>query len=215
MGPPTGRCVRMHRIIVIDDQAMLRDSLRVAISLQQDMEVVATLSDAALALDAVEKHSPDLVLMDVFTEGGHSGIVATREIKAAHPEVRVLVMTSLPEITFVRQVREAGADGFVYKDISTTDLLAVIRSTMAGYSTFPSERTGDLSDSGLTQEEVRIVRLFCEAKSRREIAQELCLSEGTVKRRISEILAKTGYDSILHLAVDAISKGYIVPRLEE
>ena len=110
---------------------------------------------------------------------------------------------------------EAGADGFVYKDISTTDLLTIIRSTMAGYSTFPSERTGDLSDSGLTQEEVRIVRLFCEAKSRREIAQELCLSEGTVKRRISEILAKTGYDSILHLAVDAISKGYIVPRLEE
>ena len=65
----------------------------------------------------------------------------------------------------------------------------------------------------LTDSEVEVLRLVCEAKSRREIASELFLSEGTVKRRISEILAKTGYDSIMKLAVNAVAKGYIVPRL--
>mgnify|MGYP000003210698 FL=1 len=192
---------------------MLRESLAMAIDAQEDMQVAGMLADAAEAPDLVERIHPDLVLMDVCTENDSSGIVAAKRIKDQHPEVYVVIMTGMPDITFVQQTRAAGADSFVYKNVSTTELLSVIRSTMEGYSTFPARPRLATTALNLTDSEVEVLRLVCEAKSRREIASELFLSEGTVKRRISEILAKTGYDSIMKLAVNAVAKGYIVPRL--
>ena len=207
----------MHvmRIIIIEDQTMLRDSLACAVSAQPDMEVVGILSDAAQVMDATMRLHPDLLLMDVCTENDSSGIVAARKVKQDHPEVRIVIMTGMPEITFVKQAQEAGVDSFVYKNVGTAELLGVLRSTMEGYSTFPRKQTGKFSGaSALTEEEVAILRLVCETKTRKEIAAELLLSVGTVKRRISEILAKTGYDSILKLAVHVVSNGYIVPRID-
>ena len=104
-------------------------------------------------------------------------------------------------------------DSFVYKNVGTDELLAIIRSTMEGYSTFPLSKQRIIPDGvELTPVEIDILRLVCESKTR-EIAAELYLSEGTVKRRISEILAKTGYDNILRLAVHAVSNGLIVPGM--
>ena len=137
-----------------------------------------------------------------------------RSIKREMPDVRVVVMTGIPEITFIEQAHAARADSFVYKNVSTAELLSIIRSTMEGYSTFPAAQLGDAKLEELDDEEIQILRLVCENKSRREIANELFLSEGTVKRRISGILAKTGYDSIMKLAVHAVSDGYIVPKLK-
>ena len=123
-------------------------------------------------------------------------------------------MTGLPEITFVERAREAGVDSFVYKNVGTSELLGIIRSTMEGYSTFPLAKRSIIPDGvELTPVEIDILRLVCESKTRKEIAQELYLSEGTVKRHISEILAKTGYDNILRLAVHAVSNGLIVPGM--
>lgn len=206
----------MMRVVVVEDQAMLRDSLALAIDAQQDMTVVGKLPDAAQALDMATRRHADLVLMDVCTQNGSSGIAATRRIKEALPEVRVVVMTALPEVTFVERARQAGADSFVYKNVGTDELLSVMRSTVDGYATFPRPgRSVPTGIEALTETEMAILRLVCEAKSRREIAVELCLSEGTVKRHVSEILAKTGYDSILRLAVNAVADGSIVVGLRE
>ncbi len=205
---------RKTSVMIVEDQTMLRDSLAMAVDAQADMCVVALAADARDALGLARRHDPDLVLMDVCTDNDSSGIAATREIKQALPRVRVVIMTGMPDITFVRQAREAGADSFVYKNVGTAELLSVIRSTMDGYVTFPRAKKNVLEEAGLSEEEVAILRLVCEAKSRREIAAELYLSEGTVKRRISEILAKTGHDSIMKLAVEAVSRGYIVPSLK-
>ena len=109
---------------------MLRESLAMAINAQEDMQVAGVLADAAEALDLVERIHPDLVLMDVCTENDSSGIVAAKRIKDQHPEVCIVIMTGMPDITFVQQTRAAGADSFVYKNVSTTELLSVIRSTM-------------------------------------------------------------------------------------
>lgn len=182
----------MIDMVIAEDQAMLRDSLAYAIGTQDDMRVVAAIADAADALSAVEKHHANLALLDVCTENDSSGIVAAAAIKEAHPDVRVVIMTGMPEITFVEQARAAGVDSFVYKNVGTAELIAVIRSTMEGYSTFPRPQSNALSGAAaLTQTEIDILRLVCETKTRKEIAQELYLSEGTVKRHISEILAKT------------------------
>lgn len=204
----------MIDMVIAEDQAMLRDSLAYAIGTQDDMRVVAAIADAADALSAVEKHHANLALLDVCTENDSSGIVAAAAIKEAHPDVRVVIMTGMPEITFVEQARAAGVDSFVYKNVGTAELIAVIRSTMEGYSTFPRPQSNALSGAAsLTQTEIDILRLVCETKTRKEIAQELYLSEGTVKRHISEILAKTGYDNILRLAVHAVASGLIIPGM--
>ena len=93
------------------------------------------LGDAAEALEALERSGATCALLDVCTENDSSGIVAARKIKEAHPEVKVVIMTGMPEITFVEQARTAGVDSFVYKNVGTTELLGIIRSTVEGYST--------------------------------------------------------------------------------
>ena len=206
----------MISIILVEDQAMLRESLEHTLNDQEDMTVVAALSDAADSIDAVARTQADCVLMDVCTKNDSSGIVAARKIKEAHPETRVIIMTGMPEITFIEQAREAEADSFVYKNVGTSDLLSIVRSTMEGYSTYPAQKQSVFSGTAaLTDIEIDILRLVCETKTRKEIAAELYLSEGTVKRHISEILAKTGYDNILRLAVHAVSSGLIVPNMDD
>ena len=96
----------MISIILVEDQAMLRESLEHTLNDQDDMTVVAALSDAADSIDAVARTQADCVLMDVCTENDSSGIVAARKIKEAHPETRVIIMTGMPEITFIEQARE-------------------------------------------------------------------------------------------------------------
>lgn len=201
-------------VMIVEDQAMLRESLASTIDAQPDMRVVASLADAAEAPAAALERTPAVVLMDVCTENDSSGIVAARRIKERQPEVRVVIMTGMPEVTFVEQARAAGVDSFVYKNVGIGELLAVMRSTSTGYSTFPKAPDSVFSGTAaLTEVEVQILRLVCEAKSRKEIAAELYMSEGTVKRRIGDILAKTGYDNILRLAVHAVAEGSIVPRI--
>lgn len=137
----------MIKIVIVEDQTMLRDSLAQTIDAQPDMEVVASLADAAFALDEVEKTGATCALLDVCTENDSSGIVAARRIKKSHPDVRVVIMTGMPEITFIEQARAAHVDSFVYKNVGTNDLLGIIRSTMEGYSTFPRAQQSIFSDA--------------------------------------------------------------------
>lgn len=201
-------------VMIVEDQAMLRESLTSTIDAQSDMHVIASIADAAQAPALSLEREPSVILMDVCTENDSSGIVAARRIKEQQPQVRIVIMTGMPEVTFVEQAKNAGVDSFVYKNVGISELLAVMRSTSTGYSTFPKAPESVFSGTAaLTAEEVQILRLVCEAKSRKEIAAELFMSEGTVKRRIGEILAKTGYDNILRLAVHAVAEGSIVPRI--
>lgn len=194
----------MIRVLIVEDQAILRESLARSVGDQPDMTVVAAIADASEALGVALKERPDMILMDVCTEHDSNGIVATARIKE-----------QLPEITFVDQAREAGVDSFVYKNVGIDELFAVMRSTLAGYCTFPKPPESIFSGTAaLDDVELSILRLACEGKSRREIAAELFMSEGTIKRRISEILSKTGYDNIMRLAVHAVTEGSIVPNME-
>lgn len=204
----------MIRVLIVEDQAILRESLARSVGDQPDMTVVA-IADASEALGVALKEHPDMILMDVCTEHDSNGIVAAARIKERLPECRIIIMTGMPEITFVDQAREAGVDSFVYKNVGIDELFAVMRSTLAGYCTFPKPPESIFSGTAaLDDVELSILRLACEGKSRREIAAELFMSEGTIKRRISEILSKTGYDNIMRLAVHAVTEGSIVPNME-
>ena len=131
------------RVVVVEDQTMLRDSLVAAIDREPDMRVVASLADAAEVLAHIENNQVDVALLDVCTENNSSGIIAAKKIKESYPHMRTVIMTGMSDVTFVRQARDACADSFIYKNVGTAELLAVIRSTVEGYSTFPSSRRMD------------------------------------------------------------------------
>jgi DNA-binding NarL/FixJ family response regulator len=204
----------MINIAIAEDQVMVRESLAALINSQEDMNVKVDVGEADELIAFAKDNSVDLALMDVITDNSSNGITAAAELKKAFPDIKIIIMTGLPEITFVDAAKKAGADGFIYKNVGSDTLLAAIRSTMKGYNTFPGEsfeaKAGDYSFS---EREIQVLRLVCEAKSRKEIASDLTLSEGTVKSIITSILDKTGYDSILKFAIFAVSNGYISPNL--
>ena len=200
----------MINMIIIEDMEILRDSLSGMLNAQSDINVCATASDAGDALSLCEKYSPDIALLDVCTENGSSGITAAKEIKENFPDIKIIIFTGMPDLSFVSKAKDAGANSFVYKNLGTKELTSVIRSTMNGYNTFPEEKElPKIADATLTQRETEILRLTCEGNSRQEIAAKLNLSESTVKTYIRELLSKTGYTSIARLAIYAVSNGFI------
>lgn len=203
----------MINILVIEDQKLLRDSLKISINNETDMKVIAESDDSSLAELLCKKHNPDLILMDICTANNSNGIEATAQIKKNNPDIKIIIMTGIPEITFLNEAKKAGADSFIYKDISITDLVSSIRNTFSNYSIFPEKETKNLlSDANLTQKELEILKLVCEAKSRKEISSELHLSESSVKSYITNILSKTNFDSISRLAIYAVSNNFIFPN---
>jgi len=205
----------MIRILVVEDEILTRDSLVFLISAQNDLEVVGSVGRASEAIRLCSQLTPDLVIMGVCTENNESGIAAAKQIKTSFPMIKVMLMTSMPEITYLESSKFAGVDSFLYKNVKGETFLATIRSTVAGYGTFPKEPPSVLpGNPQFSETEMAIIRLVCKTKSRCEIAKELAMSEGSVKGAITRILNKTGYDSIMKFAVYAVSKGYINPHIK-
>ena len=127
----------MIKIFIVEDQVMLRDSLARLIGGEHDMEVAGVTNDALQALELCRKLSPDLVLMDVVTGEDANGIAEAGRIRRELPDIKVVVMTALPEITFVDAARKAAVQSFVYKNADSQHLFYVIRSTMKGQGVYP------------------------------------------------------------------------------
>lgn len=199
----------MTRITIVEDQTILLDSLAAAIDAEADFTVVDKLTDAALIHGSVRRHPADLVLMDVVTENS-SGLKESAKLKAQHPHIKVVVFTAMPDAAFVEGARQAGVDSFTYKNVSTADLLSILRATMQGVSNFPEAATRpSFGANELNKREMQVLRLVCAGYSRKEIANKMFLSENTVKSYISQLLAKSGFSSVARLALWAVSNGYI------
>jgi DNA-binding NarL/FixJ family response regulator len=179
------------------------------------MQVIGVTADADEALELCRKVAPDLALMDVVTENRANGIAAAAEIRLALPDVKIVIMTALPEITFMDAARKAGAHSFVYKDSDSQHLLYVIRSTMNGNGFYPGPGDEAINRNRFSDAEIAIIRLVCQGKTRHEIASALSMSEGSVKSLITGILNKTGFDSIMKFSVYAVAHGFIVPNNNE
>ena len=204
----------MIRVIIVEDQVLLRDALTKIINSQEDMKVAGFAMDADKAPGLCRELAPDLALIDVVTEGKANGITAAAQIRRDLPEVKIVIMTSLPEITFLEAARKAGAHSFVYKDSDSEHLLYVIRSTMKGKGTYPGPGDDALAAARFSEVEIKVIRLVCQGKKRNEIVEALHMSESSVKAVISDILEKTGFDSITKFSMYALSRGFIVPDLE-
>ncbi|MDR2965952.1 MAG: response regulator transcription factor [Treponema sp.] len=201
----------MKKILIVEDQAMLRELLENLINEQTDMEVAGITDDAANALELCHKIKPDLVLMDVVTKNNSNGIRYTAEIRKEMPKIKIVIITALPEITFIDEAKKAGAQSFMDKEMGSENLLQVIRKTLEGYSIYSVRADRPSFAVQFTEKEIAVLRLVCQGKTRSEVANEMGISEVRLKPLITSILDKSGFDNIMKFAVYATGRGLILP----
>ena len=151
----------MIKILIVEDQVMLRDALKHLVNDQSDMEVIGTTDDAAKAPDLCRELHPDLVLMDVVTENYTNGIVWAGIIRKELPDIKIVIMTALPDITFIDEARKAGAHSFITKNSGNEHLFYTIRSTMQGRGIYPGPEESSPFAAQFTEKEIAVIRLVC------------------------------------------------------
>lgn len=203
----------MIKVLIVDDHESMCDSLDHALINAGGFTVVGRLPSAVHAELYCAKLKPDLVLMDVCTQGGASGLDATKTIRENHPDVKVIVMSGFDEISYAPRAKEAGAQAFIFKSRSLDYFVRVAKGVMAGESFFPEAKTIPMpvGEAPLTEREMEVLRLLCKHMTNKEIAAELFISENTVKFHKSNMLAKTGFTKSVDLAFYMISNGLINP----
>ncbi|MFD2330368.1 response regulator [Cohnella sp. GCM10020058] len=202
----------MYRILIADDQTLMRDGLQTIIQLENDMEVVGTAENGEDACALAIRHRPDLVLMDIRMPV-MNGIEAVKKLRQDAPDVRVLMLTTFDEDDYIIEALANGAVGFLLKDIQSDKLLQAIRDASRGEMMLPAGIAAKLAarlssphagkpsslrargrTDGLkfTDRELSIIALMVEGRTNREIAGQLFMSEGTVKNYVSTIYDKIG-----------------------
>lgn len=203
----------MHKVLIVDDHESMSDSLFNLLKNTDDFIVVGVLKSALDAELYCIKLKPDLIFMDVCTEWGASGLEATKVIREKYPNIKVIVMSGFDEITYAPRAKEAGANAFILKNKSLDYFINIAREVIKGKSFFPEPKTIPTAEgeSPLTEREMEVLRLMCKHLTNKEIADELFITEHTVKYHKSNMLAKTGFKKSLDLAFYMISNGLINP----
>ena len=203
----------MYKVIIVDDHQSMCDSLTYALEGKGDFTVIGTLPAAAQAEVFCERLKPDLVLMDVCTEGTMSGLDMAKTLRKRFPEMKIIIMSGFDEVTYVPRTKEIGAHAFVYKSKSLAYFIEVIHSVMQGAMVYPEERSVPvpMGEVPLTVREMEVLRLMCKSMTSKEIAEELFISVGTVKYHKTNILGKTGFSKSLDLVFFMLTNGWINP----
>jgi DNA-binding NarL/FixJ family response regulator len=208
------------KVIICDDQAIVRDGLELLLKLEKNIDVVGLAQDGAEAVDLVAKTSPDLVLMDLKMPG-MNGVEATRKICTLYPNTKVLVLTTFDNDEWVFDAIRAGASGYLMKDTPRGKVIEAVRGTVMGKSYVDPLVAGKLLDrvaskqeqpatvitARLTNREVEVLRLLAQGLSNAEIAEKLHLSEGTVRNHVSSIFSKLDVSDRTQAAILAIRHG--------
>lgn len=191
------------KILLVDDHAVVRSGLSKFLLVNKDMKLVGEAADGEEALQKVSLYKPDIVLMDLKMPG-MDGITATREIKKKYPQVKVIALTSFAEQNMVQGALQAGAIGYLQKNVTAKELGIAIRSACEGRMTLSPEATQVLANSvaqpqiegeQLTERERDVLKCMVDGLNNNEIAEKLVVSLGTVKFHVSNIFQKLGVDS--------------------
>jgi two-component system, NarL family, response regulator LiaR len=202
------------KILLVDDHAVVRSGLSKFLLVNKDLQLVGEASDGAEAVTMVSLHKPDVVLMDLMMPG-MDGITATREIHQKYPQVKVIALTSFSEQNMVQGALQAGAVGYLQKNVTAVELGNAIRSAYAGRMTLSPEAAQVLANSvsqphlpgnELTDREHDVLRCMVEGLNNNEIAEKLVISLGTVKFHVSNIFQKLGVDSRVEAVKAAIEQ---------
>ncbi len=196
------------RILLVDDQRLMREGLRILLELEPDLEIAGEAADGQAALEAYARLRPDVVLMDVRMPG-MDGVEATWRLRERWPEARIIILTTFDDDEYVFEGLRAGAQGYLLKDVSGHDLAEAVRTVAAGGALIepsvarkvvaefarlaPAARPPEEGlPEPLSEREKEILALLAQGLSNREIAARLSLAQGTVKNYVTNILQKLG-----------------------
>ena len=204
------------RVMIVDDHLMVRDGLKVFLSVYDDLEIVGEASDGQTALEVCRQVHPDVVLMDILMPN-MDGPTATRVLRAECPAVQVIALTSFAEKDLVQQAIQSGAIAYVLKDVDPDKLADAIRDAYHGKGSIDTTAAKALLDTeiqpapdyNLTQREDEILALVVKGKTNGEIAGQLTLSVGTVRFHVSNILSKLGVSNRTEAVSLALQQGLI------
>lgn len=200
------------RIIIADDHYVVRMGLIALMTTESDMEVVGEAADGTQAVEAYDKHNPDLVLMDLRMPV-KDGIQATIEIKTKHPDARVLMLTTYDGDTDIHRAMQAGAQGYVLKNSTGDKLIPALRAVAAGQPWIPKEIATRLASRNifeeLTPRELQVLKQMAKGLANKEIGDVLKITEHTVKDHLKNILGKLHVSDRTEAVIVAVQRGII------
>lgn len=200
------------RILTVDDHPVLRKGLAALVNAEPDLKLVAEASNGKEAIEAFRTHQPDITLMDIQMPGV-DGIEAINAIHSEFPNARIIVLTTYTGDAQVVRALKAGARAYVLKAHVVDELLDTIRAVQAGKKRIPPDIAAELADHAtdetLTEREIEVLRLIARGNANKQIADELCISEATVKSRITNILSKLGANDRAHAVTIGLKRGII------
>ncbi len=212
------------QLLVVDDQQIIREGIASLLDIQPGVTVVGMAQNGQEAIDQVERLLPDIVLMDIRMPT-MDGIAATQQIRRQWPTCQVLMLTTFDDDEFIIKALQAGACGYLLKDIPAKDLARAVQLAHAGIYQLAPEISGKLvgtfanlhaqskassaQEHGLSEREMDVLRLIVTGATNREIAEQLFVSEGTVKNHVSNILSQLGLTDRTQAAVYALEHNMI------
>ena len=203
-----------YKIMIVDDQFISREMFKLYINQCPEYEVVYCVDTAMFADTYVLNSNLDLVIMDILMQDGSNGLDAAQKIKKLKPELKIIAVTSMPEVSWMNRAKEIGIESFWYNEVSEETILNIIERTLAGESVYPMEtptvKLGMIDSTELTPREIQVLRLLTTGAGNDEIADRLGVSLNTVKTHIKHLLEKTGFTSRTQLAIQARITGFVI-----
>lgn len=204
----------MINVLIVEDDRMASKLLEVFLQDSEVYKVIATVESASMAELFCSKKMCDLILMDVCTSMNASGLDAAEKIKAAYPEIKIIIITSQPEISFLERAKRIGVDSFWYKTPVASELISVMDSTVNGENIYPDMtptlQMGYALSIEFTERELDVLRELITGDTNKEIGDRLNMSQYTVRDYIQSMLEKTGFRSRTELAVKARESGLVI-----
>jgi DNA-binding NarL/FixJ family response regulator len=200
------------RILTVDDHPLLREGIAALVNAESDMKLVAEASNGEEAIEQFQLHRPDVTLMDLQMPA-LNGIEAVTRIRAEFPDARIIVLTTYTGDIQVLRALKAGARGYILKGHVHRELLEAIRAVHAGKKRIPPEVAAELADHAaeneLSSREIEVLRLIASGNPNKLIADQLSISEETVKSHVTNILSKLGANDRTHAVTIGLRRGII------
>ena len=204
----------MYNVLIVEDDPMARKLLEIFVATSDNYHLVPSLDSAAMVELYCMTNHVDLVLMVVCTSMDANGIEAAVKLKKNYPQIKIIIMTSQPEYSYIDQARKIGVESFWYKEPTAEALLKMMDRTMAGESIYPDSapviRLGAALSEDFTERELEVLRELVSGKTDAAIAESLCLSVTRVKQHIQHIREKTQFANRTELAVRARESGLVI-----
>lgn len=203
-----------YNVLIVEDQDIPRELFEIYIKSSEKFNHLLSVTNASAALSVCQSGKVDLILMDVMTELDRSGLDAAQDIKRQFPDIKIIIVTSMPEYSWLSRAREIGVDSFWYKDGQKDSILDVMKRTMAGEHIYPDStpliRIGNATNHEFTERELDILKELTTGDTNAEIAERLFISVATVKSHIGHLMEKTGFRTRTELVSEARGLGIVI-----